>query len=369
MTVVEGESAEDAVKRELQAEEQKEEEVPKLFVNHIPRTMEEKDVFSLLNQFGTLTMVQIITDRFTQESRGCAFFQYADRSSCDAAIDALNGKRTLPGENTPLLVRRACLAGATQLTLESAPRLRGEPGKLGCAPDKPLKLYVGHIPESVNEDQVKSVFEPFGQVIEVVILRQNGISRGCGFVHFARADAAYMALEALHGKCRLDESYPELIVRVADAEKRAATTAAVTNPVPASSSPMILFNPTKTASPLALPAPSSTPVYDTQSQPRQSGGPSMTRTRQGPPGANLFVRNIPREFTENELHRLFAPFGEVISTKVFVDPMTNQSKCFGFVSFADVNCAQNAIKSLNGENVNGRVISVSVKSNGSNRPY
>jgi len=367
--VIEADSAAEAVNQELRAEEQKEEEVPKLFVNHLPKTMVENDVYALMNQFGTLTMVQLINDRFTKEFRGFAFVQYKDRSSNDAAIEALNGKRTLAGESVPLLVRRAALAGATQLALECAPRLRGEPGKLGCAPDKPLKLYVGHIPENVNEEQVRSVFEPFGQVLDIVILRQNGVSRGCGFVHYARADAAYAAVEALHGKCRLDESYPELIVRVADAEKRAATTAAVTNPV----APIVPFPTSKSVAPLALPAP--TPSYESagpQQMPRQisNAGPSYQRTRQGPPGANLFVRNIPREFTENELCRLFAPYGELVSTKVFVDPQTNQSKCFGFVSFADVTCAQNAIKSLNGETVNGRVISFTVKTNsGSSRPY
>ena len=62
-------------------------------------------------------------------------------------------------------------------------------------------LYVGNLPHSTTEAELRNVFEPHGAVEKVTLVtdRETGRSRGFGFVEMTDATAADKAIAALNG--------------------------------------------------------------------------------------------------------------------------------------------------------------------------
>lgn len=74
----------------------------------------------------------------------------------------------------------------------------------------------------------------------------------------------------------------------------------------------------------------------------------------------LFVGNLSWDTTDESLLQFFSTVGEVTEAKVIVDKFKNRSKGFGFVTMATDELAQTAIEQLNGKELDGRAINVSV---------
>ena len=62
-----------------------------------------------------------------------------------------------------------------------------------------MKLYVGNLPYSTSEEDLKELFSPHGTVENVALIsdRETGRSKGFGFVEFPNDDEAKVAIEAL----------------------------------------------------------------------------------------------------------------------------------------------------------------------------
>ncbi|XP_077696980.1 CUGBP Elav-like family member 3 isoform X14 [Eretmochelys imbricata] len=421
----------------------KEPDAIKLFIGQIPRNLEEKDLKPIFEQFGKIYELTVIKDKYTGMHKGCAFLTYCARESALKAQSALHEQKTLPGMNRPIQVKPA--------DSES----RGE--------DR--KLFVGMLGKQQTDEDVRKMFEPFGNIDECTVLRgPDGTSKGCAFVKFQAHAEAQAAINTLHGSRTLPGASSSLVVKFADTEKERglrrmqqvasqlgmfspialqfgaysaytqalmqqqaalvaahsaylnpmATMAAVQmqqmatiNPNGLIATPLTPLTPSSgTSTPPAIAAtpvsaipatlsvngyspvptqttgqPASEALYTNgvHPYPAQSPAAPVDPLQQayagmqhytGPEGCNIFIYHLPQEFTDSEILQMFLPFGNVISAKVFVDRATNQSKCFGFVSFDNPASAQAAIQAMNGFQIGMKRLKVQLKRpKDANRPY
>lgn len=75
-------------------------------------------------------------------------------------------------------------------------------------------------------------------------------------------------------------------------------------------------------------------------------------------GKRLYVGNLPYSVDSSQLQQLFEKHGTVASAQVLSDRETGRSKGFGFVEMSTEEEAQNAIHALNGQQFEGRALTV-----------
>ncbi len=73
---------------------------------------------------------------------------------------------------------------------------------------------------------------------------------------------------------------------------------------------------------------------------------------------NIFVGNLSYQVTQDELHGLFAQYGNVERVNIITDRDTGQPRGFAFVEMTDAREAETAISQLNGMELRGRAMNV-----------
>ncbi|XP_023720162.1 CUGBP Elav-like family member 2 isoform X6 [Cryptotermes secundus] len=148
-----------------------------------------------------------------------------------------------------------------------------------------IKMFVGQIPRSMDENDLRKMFEEFGRVHQINVLRDKvtGQSKGCCFVTFFTRKSALDAQNALHNIKTLAGMHHPIQMKPADSENR---------------------NERK-----------------------------------------LFVGMLSKKCTENDVRVMFGPFGTIEECTVLRDT-NGQSKGCAFVTYTSKQCAINAIKNM-----------------------
>ncbi|XP_037553004.1 CUGBP Elav-like family member 1 isoform X2 [Nematolebias whitei] len=82
------------------------------------------------------------------------------------------------------------------------------------------KLFIGMISKKCNENDIRLMFSPFGQIEECRILRgSDGLSRGCAFVTFTARQMAQSAIRSMHQSQTMEGCSSPIVVKFADTQK------------------------------------------------------------------------------------------------------------------------------------------------------
>lgn len=243
------------------------------------------------------------------------------------------------------------------------------------------KLFVGNLDDNTGEEEVRAMFEPFGEIKEIYMLRdKEGKSKRSSFVKMFTKASAERAIDGLSGKIKDKEQEKMMVVRFA-APRQPFAPAPQANPANPYSQQygqsMGGYN-----AGYGYSAPNTgygsygaDQGYGAASTPygRSSGGAGVGGgvaggAGRGPSGSNLYINNVAPTASEEEVRAMFSDFGSVLSIKLFA------TQGYGFVSFDNPQSASNAIHALNGLAIgNGQKrLEVSIKKDkGSSRfaPY
>ncbi|XP_066954419.1 CUGBP Elav-like family member 2 isoform X31 [Macrobrachium rosenbergii] len=148
-----------------------------------------------------------------------------------------------------------------------------------------IKMFVGQIPRSMDENDLRKMFEEFGEVYQINVLRDKvtGQSKGCCFVTFYARKSALEAQNAMHNIKTLAGMHHPIQMKPADTENR---------------------NERK-----------------------------------------LFVGMLSKRYNEQDVRVMFSGHGTIEECTVLRDA-NGQSKGCAFVTFSSRQCAINAIKKM-----------------------
>ncbi|XP_076295509.1 CUGBP Elav-like family member bruno 3 isoform X3 [Lasioglossum baleicum] len=363
----------------------------KLFVGMLSKQQTEDDVRKLFTAFGTIEECTILRGP-DGGSRGCAFVKLSSHQEALAAINSLHGSQTMLGASSSLVVKfadtekdrhyrrmqqmagnmgllhpfvfnqfgaygayaqqqAALMAAATAqgtyinpmaaLATGQLPHaLNGMPNPVvpptsGTGTGQPVNGAIPSLP-SPTMPNFNMAAQPTGQAGSDPGVYTNGIPQTYAG-HGLHLSISAQGLPNGEAALQHAAAYPGMQAYTG-----------------------VAYPAVYSQFPQAIPQPM------TAVAPTQREGCSLS----GPEGCNLFIYHLPQEFGDTELMQTFVPFGHVISSKVFIDRATNQSKCFGFVSYDNPTSAQQAIQAMNGFQIGMKRLKVQLKRpKDASRPY
>ncbi|ETP42815.1 hypothetical protein F442_10283 [Phytophthora nicotianae P10297] len=188
-----------------------------VFVGQLTQKVREKDLERFLNKTGKVENVLLIRDKFTNRSKGFAYVELSNLEDVPKVL-LLNGQ--VPDFQVfPIMIKaseaeknfaakkdsvmNATVASSGSLTDASGAGLAGAiagGGMSASALSAASRIYCGNLHTNITEDDLRIVFQSFGEVLSVTINRDEmGRSKGFSFIQFSSPQEANFALSKGNG--------------------------------------------------------------------------------------------------------------------------------------------------------------------------
>jgi polyadenylate-binding protein len=272
--------------------------VGNVFIKNLDKNIDNKAMYDTFSAFGNILSCKVAQDE-SGSSKGYGFVHFETEEAANKSIEKVNGM---------LLNGKKVYVGKFISRKEREKEL-GEKAKLFT------NVYVKNFGEDMTDEKLKDMFEKYGTITShKVMSKDDGKSRGFGFVAFEDPSAADRAVADLNGK----EISEGKIMYVGRAQKKAER------------------------------------QQELKRKFEQLKIERLTRYQ----GVNLYVKNLDDTIDDERLRKEFAPFGTITSVKVMMED--GRSKGFGFVCFSHPEEATKAVTEMNGRIVGSKPLYVAL---------
>merc|ERR1711863_61730 len=260
--------------------------VGNVFIKNLDKTIDNKAMYDTFSAFGNILSCKVAQDA-SGDSKGYGFVHFETEEAALQAIDKVNGmllndKKVFVGRFVPRKEREIELG-------EKAKRF--------------TNVYVKNFNEAMTEEDLSKMFEKFGKITSLKLMKsdEDEKNKGFGFVSFEDAETAEAACAELNGT-----EVQGKTIYVGRAQKKAER------------------------------------QMELKKKFEQMKIERMTRFQ----GVNLYVKNLDDTIDDERLRTEFTPFGTITSAKVMCEE--GRSKGFGFVCFSSPEEATKAVTEMNG---------------------
>lgn len=259
--------------------------VGNVFIKNLDKNIDNKAIYDTFSAFGNILSCKVAQDE-KGLSKGYGFVHFETEEAANTSIEKVNGmllsgKKVFVGRFIPRKEREKAL---------------GEKNKLYT------NVYVKNFGDELNDETLRDMFEKFGKITShKVMSKDDGKSRGFGFVAFENAEAAEKAVKALNGK----ELNDGKVLYVGRAQKK----------------------------------------VERQLELKRKFEEIKSERLNRYQGVNLYVKNLDDSIDDERLRLAFDAFGTITSAKVMMED--GRSKGFGFVCFSDPQEATKAVTEMN----------------------
>ena len=285
-----------------------------IYVKNLPPTIDKHDLCDMFSIYGTVLSCKVVQDQ-EGNSKRYGYIHFENVEDAQKAIAALDGKQLgeegAEGEGAAKKLHVAMFVARSARSTE----------------DKWTNLFVKQFPEFWTEEDLKTHFEPYGEIASLCLSRDaEGKSMKFAFVNFTDHENAKKCIDELHGK---KHELPE----GAEVKEGEPTELYVAK-------------------------------HQKKTERERESKIYNDRLRQERiakfQGMNIYVKNIDDQITDEQFKDLFSKYGTITSARIMKDDQTGVSRGFGFVCYTSPEEASRAINAMNNEIWAGKPITVTL---------